>query len=455
LMKKHTPCKRVLLIDKDGAAGGKLQGPVCREGAPFCQEFAAMRLMKDSSIPYLKEEHDLLVEMGLTLVEVPYTTEGNFFYYNGSAMDKAELKNKSLTPHMPGGGRTPKLIIDSVKEAYQEDYDTTCSKNTWKVGCNPNVLERHDVINQSVTDLFMSQGATMEEFKLWESEYGYAFYNENVSAASWLNMGKLHSTNGERKHQYFLKESWLALPERLLSSSGHEVRLNTEVTQVQKKDTADCRVEVKTKDGSSICAMDVILTSPFGMPDVPSISENRKSAIADTCVHYSHFKAFFTWDNDKVWWRGHGDTNKPNLIGGKSTTDLGIRQVHYYSNDTLLVYPGCCEPADVLGRMMDEDPEAGRRHMFEQIKQMHTPHFDVIPEPNWDKTVYKYFKDEGTSKWRNGVNQVHGMDLILNGQADQTGIWMASDVFSEFPAWIIGSMMSIKKTLALMGVVSP
>jgi len=309
-------------------------------------------------------------------------------------------------------------------------------------------------MGQSVTEFFQSQGATMDEFKLWESEYGYAFYNENVSAASWLNMGKLHSTNAGRKVQYFLKESWLALPQRLLETSGHEVRLNTEVSNVQKIGSPDCHVEVQTKDGSTVCAKDVIITSPFGMPEVASFDENRKSAIDHAAVHYSHFKAFLTWDEDKIWWHGHNKTDRPNLDGGKSTTDLGIRQVHYYSSDTLLVYPGCCEPADVLGKMMQRDADAGAREIFNQIKQMHAPKFGEIPEPNWEKTVWKYFEDVGTSKWRNGVSQVHAMDLILNGKTDDTSIWMASDVFSEFPAWIIGSMMSIKKTMALMGVVS-
>jgi monoamine oxidase len=453
LLKKRNPCTRVLILEKDSDSGGKLRGPVCRPGFDFCQEFAAMRLMpKDPSIPELAEEHDLLEEMNLTLVEVPYDSTGVIWYYNNTVVTHDMEHGLVPMPESVGGNRTVKDIIKSVKTDYFSEYASTCSNSTWKVGCNPNILERHDVIDKSVTDWFLARGATMEEFKLWESEMGYQFYNENVSAASWLNMGKLHSTNAGRRVQYFLKDSWLALPRELLRTSGVEVNYDTEVDSVRTTDAADCRVSVSTRNGTRLCAGNVILTTPFGMPSIDSVSEDRRAAIRDSAVHYSHFKAFLTWDTEDVWWRGESARGGLNLTGGKSTTDMTIRQVHYYSNDTLLVYPGCCDPADVLGRMMTENRTAGARYIFDQIKELHTPLVGgaIIPEPNWTKTVWKWFEGTGSSKWRKGVNQEYAMNQILNGKMDNSGIYMASDVFSEFPAWIVGNMMSIKKTVALL-----
>lgn len=441
LLSKYAPDKKVLILEKDSKEGGKLQGPVCRPGFNFCQEFGAMRLMKDLTIPELKDEFDLLQEMELTLVEVPYDAKGNFWYYKG--------KNYTDDYTAVEGGPTPGQIIEEVKEDYLDEYPIKCANNTWKVGCNPNVLQRHDVIDMSVPDFFKHRGATWDEYLLWQSEMGYNFYNENVSAASWLNMGKLHSVNADRSIQFFLKESWLALPQRLLQKSGVEVRFHTEVTQVSNPaDRSECNVEVATVKGAApdkLCADSVILTTPFGMPKIDTLSEDRKSAIANAAVHYSHFKAFLTWDEEDVWW------TKLGLTAGKSTTDLTIRQVHYYSKDTLLVYAGCCEPADILGAKMESNKSAGERFMFEQIKEMHA-HLsnEPIPEPDWSKTVWKWFKGDGTSKWRNGVNQEVAMDLILNGEADKSGIFMASDVFSEFPAWIVGNMMSVRKALNIM-----
>jgi hypothetical protein len=155
--------------------------------------------------------------------------------------------------------------------------------------------------------------------------------------------------------------------------------------------------------------------------------------MASESISIPLFKVFLKWDKDKIWW---GADKKFKI--GKSTTDLLIRQVHYYNDEDILVY-NTGEYATELYKRFQENPAKTAIEVYEEIKRIHQ--ID-IPPPNYNYTVYKYYPD-GSHKWKLGTDVNKNVQIIPNGFIDHSNIFIVGDAFSKYQAWISGAIDSV------------
>jgi hypothetical protein len=145
------------------------------------------------------------------------------------------------------------------------------------------------------------------------------------------------------------------------------------------------------------------------------------------------FKCFLKWDADKIWWGKNKEFSQ-----GKSTTDLIVRQVHYYNDEDILIY-NSNNYAKKLYDIFNENSANGILTVYNDIIEIHN--ID-IPEPNFNYVLYKYWK-EGSHKWRVGSDILLFTKNIPDGKTDNSNIYIVGDSFSEFQGWIIGAIKSV------------
>jgi len=171
------------------------------------------------------------------------------------------------------------------------------------------------------------------------------------------------------------------------------------------------------------------------------------------------FKAFMEFPKGPkgAWWREFTSADGGGgLQHGKSTTDLRCRQIHYYDEEDLLIYnsDGDLEEekyasqwdkafkADIAaGRKQGEEGSA-MREMWEMVREVHASQGipkEEIPEPLWDKCIYKYWSS-GSHKWKKHCD-VHAMiELIADGTSDESGVYIVGDAFSDMQGWVEGAI---------------
>jgi len=213
-----------------------------------------------------------------------------------------------------------------------------------------------------------------------------------------------------------------------------------------------------TMKREEICAKKVVLSTVLSnlWPSIADLTSSERYRNLNLAVtRFPLLKVFFKFDVDPIkktaWWADYG------LAGGKLVTDMDVRQIHYYDEVHLLVYVQGSY-ATRLNMMLSENDGAEKMntlyYLYEQIREVHMHNWTGtslenntrkdIPEPQWRETKIKYWYAM-SPKWNVGWHRPTVMKLVENGGnkdkgGDGSNLFICSDQYSMWPAWMQGSM---------------
>jgi len=412
------PDKKVCLFEKSDRIGGRLMSvrndAAHGELSLVKQELGGMRIFPSK----MGKVAEMVKAAGCHLVPVSLNDDHNLFYYKGERYEKGTFKMSS--------GRTCGQMSDACTkkwlQAHPEDKGRDC-------------YESPELRSLSLSEFFQKYGATPEEIDAHNCFGGYDLATDNVTASLYVKDGELYGA-ALSKDQKYVHEGYNTVVEQLVVKSQARVHMKRKVTSVTK-DIASGLIHVtaSSRNGTSKVhrAKQVLISLPFDqmteLTETLDVSPSRQLALKNV-VMLPLFKCFLEWEEDKVWWKALG------YACGKSTTDLDLRQVHYYDSVDLLVY-NSGPFALKWNYRFQQDPGKAARLAFEMLKELHN--MPDMPEPLWDRTHYKFWVD-GSHKWRVGADIPEDMKTICHGQQDGSNIYLCGDAVSGYQGWVCGAV---------------
>ena len=385
-------------------------------------ELGAMRIFKCREMVPI---YDLLHKFGIKTVHVGLDDTNNIFYYKNRRMAKCDvrLKGVSMTEF-------DKTVWRRIKHRYPRI--TPHNSHT--------VAEFQE---NNLQHLMKRYGKLSDaEYDMWVAFYGYDEPN-TVQATFWLQSHKFYTTALSSKQEYVVGGT-MSLVEKLFEHSRVRVTCGTKVVRVDTDPDGIHSVHaINDKHVSRIykCRHLVLAITSNAVRDLHivsplAISRERMRLIGGIRT-YALFKCFLRWDDASVWW-GKGTPYQY----GKSVTDLGVRQVHYYGRNYVLVY--CSgKYADALGHKFEKNPVAAARTVFTQLCRIHGR---ALPAPQYERTVSQYWAN-GSSEWGLGVDQTAAVSAIPSGVKDGSNISVVGDMYSMCGGWMVGAIQSVDAAL--------
>eukprot|EP01065_Artemidia_motanka_P024380 TRINITY_DN2903_c0_g1_i2.p1 TRINITY_DN2903_c0_g1~~TRINITY_DN2903_c0_g1_i2.p1 ORF type:complete len:1065 (+),score=399.67 TRINITY_DN2903_c0_g1_i2:89-3196(+) len=410
---------KVTVIEKCSRVGGRLLSDEESDpGTHNKDELGAMRIFP-SRQPRVQQ---LVESVGCTLIPVPLSDSGNLFYRGGRHFKKSEVTCNGRNP-----AELSKLCVASYRAQ-------TGAADGCAYFCP---VLRHMTVREFLLEYGkgLSPPVDADEVDLWCTFSGYDLYGDNVSAANFVDSEGLYGA-ALSSDQRYVKEGYQAVADRLLRQSGCELFLSTEVEAVQKT-AGGLLVTARGKHAASWLARHVIIATAAAdgaaVAARAPVSAARREAMASAVQQVPLFKCFVQFG--APWWRELG------LTCGKSTTDLDIRQLHYYDSEDLLVY---CSGvyADRWNDRFVRDPAAAKREVFRQVTELHDGVYAAPPAPQWDKTIWKYWYG-GSHKWKIGVDVTELLPLIADGGMDGSNVHVCGDAFSTKQGWVDGVLETV------------
>lgn len=428
LKKQNIHNGKVIVLEKSDHFGGRIQSRytntiVQHRPEVGYDELGAMRLF---DIDQMKPIFDLLKLFGLDTIKVSLDDIENIFYYKGKKYTKKEA-----------------LLSTGMKVSDFEEYVTENIKKQYP-GINFNdVLSYEEFRQLNITQLLMKYGhANIEDINMWIAYSGYNSNLDNTQISTWLYEKNFYNTVDKDK-QYYVVNGMISFVKKLFDHSNAEIVYNTKAITIEKDKTGytivttiNSKYELKKYKCRHLFLG--ITSSQFqglnAYKKIP-ISPMRMSMIYES-VAIPLFKVFLKWDKDHIWW------GKDKYKTGKSTTDLLIRQVHYYNDEDILVYNTGKYATEIYYKFLDNPDKAA----FEVYKQIERIHQMEIPPPNFAYTTFQYWP-EGASNWLIGTDVNRNVEIIPNGSLDNSNIYIVGDCFSKYQGWIIGAMNSVDVAL--------
>lgn len=423
-LKKNNINNNIIVIEKENILGGRLNSVysnINHTNSPevVFNELGAMRLFKGEE---MKQLFDLLEELNLQTISVPIKDDNNIFYYKGQKFKKSDvlINNKKI-----------KDFEDNMINNFKKMNPTFNYANTY---------EFEELSNISLRSFFKKYGnATDNDVDLWISYSGYDLYTDDVSVSNWL-IDKDFYNSSKSDSQVYLKDGIVSIAKKLFKYSNASICYNTKVMNIEKKKDGIFFIHTLNNKNKYVCYKCKHLVLGMGSADLLELNTIKKIPVSNERIEmikyikpFPLFKCFLKWDTDKIWW---GKDKK--FSQGKSTTDLIVRQVHYYNDEDILIY-NSNNYAKKLYDIFNENSANGLLTIYNDIKQIH----DIdIPEPNFNYVLYKYWK-EGSHKWRNGSDILLFTKVIPDGKIDNSNIYIIGDSFSEYQGWIIGAIKSV------------
>lgn len=429
LLKQKYPKLKILVIEKTNRVGGRTlsmesDGDLATDDY-VKDELGAMRLFK---VDEMKPLIDLIEKLGLTLQPVGLDESQNFFYYQDKKYLKSEFK-------LPNGDSVSKFQKDTLNN-FRADYE----ERNQKTFTTEDAYDDEFLRNHSLSQYYKkyNHATTDEILQIINAYSGYDFYPNDVQACvSIANF--LDSTD-----QYYVKEGIDQIAKRLFEKANVEFMLNTEVRKITKEhdykivNTVDANGNVK-KFKSKFISLSGSTSQVQSIISNEIISENR----INMCKYSKGiplFKAFLQFSEENKWW---GENT--NFKEGKTTTDLDIRQLHYYDYEDILIYNSSIY-ATKLNNLFRTNLKTATNKVLSDIRKIHG---DNIPDPESKFTLYKYWP-EGSHKWKIGADILEFEKEILNGIKDNSNIFIVGDAFSRYQGWIIGAFGTANKVFDLL-----
>jgi len=421
LLKNFPSNLKIMIIEKNATPGGRLMSDdndIMNETNK--DELGGMRIFPSKQTKVAA----LVKDMGLDLIPVKLTDDDNIFYYNSKHQVKKEVSVN---------GRHPKTIPQACFEEFRKAMPDEAKLDPY---------ECKELYSYSLGEFCLKYGATQEEVDMFFSYSGYDIFSDNeVSAAVYYKDGELYGAklSGD---QCYVKQGYQEVVKRMAEKVKNKVTIvyESEVKSVKVlgKDNGYLVSHVSNgEENTNIKASHVIFALPHDsivklLPNVDGFATERRNIIRQSVKTIPLFKCFLEFDDSNQgtgqWWQQAG------LICGKSTTDLEARQIHYYDTEDILVY---CSGnfADFWNVRFENNAVAAAKLTFQQVQKVHENIKIEIPEPIWDKTVYKYWIN-GSHKWLKGVNVNSTIPMIcFSNDSDH---YVCGDAFSSYQGWVAG-----------------
>lgn len=432
LLKQKYPKLKILVIEKTNRKSGRLlsmESDGDSETDDYVKdELGAMRVFK---VDKMKNLTDLIEELGLTLQPVGVDESQNFFLYKG----KKYLKNEFKLPNGDSISKFKKDTMNNFKADYKERNQktfTTEDAHDDDFLRNHNLRQYYKKYNHATTD---------EILQIIDAYSGYDLYPNDVQASIPIALSNLYSSTLD---ECYVKEGIDQVAIRLFEKANVEFMLNTEVRKITKED--DYKIVHMINVNGNVDSIKTKFISLSGttsqvqhMISNKIISQNR----VNMCKYSKGiplFKVFLQFPKKHKWW---GENT--NFKEGKTTTDLDIRQLHYYDDEDILIYNSSTY-ATKLNNLFSTNLNTATNKVLNDIRKIHG---DNIPNPESKFTVYKYW-NEGSHKWKIGADILEYEKEILNGLKDKSNIFIVGDAFSRYQGWIIGALGTAKKVFHLL-----
>lgn len=431
-LKENGVHSTINVIESTGMVGGRLRSVYSNVYASenpsvIYDELGGMRIFKDEP---MKEIFDLADKFGIELINVELEDKDNMFFYKGKMMSK---KNVILSTGEPVKQLEETALVN-LKHAYP-DYQAK------------DVFKYEELRNISLREyLHKYANASDSDYKLWLCYYGYDYFTDDVQVAPWLYDNGYYSLK-KSNQQYYIKNGMTTIVKELFAHSNANITCDTNAIYIDKDEnglnvvhTINQRHEYKRYKAKHL----VIGITPRYFEQINTIkrvpiSKERIELIMGL-KETPLFKCFLKWDKKDIWW---GEGKK--FSAGKSTTDLIIRQVHYYNDEDILVYNTGSYATELNNRFVD-NPAKAQKFVFDCIQKMHP---FKIPEPNYTYTIFKYWPD-GAAKWSLGIDMEMGCKTITDGRKDNSNIYIVGDSYSKTTGWVIGCLDSVNVAVPLI-----
>jgi hypothetical protein len=453
----------VIVIEQESTVGGQVTSDCGStvHGDEVCLELGPMRLFP----PHMCKVFQLFSRLNLTVQALP--SNSKYMFVRDQIWQGTQKRYNVNGEHVRSVGE----LTAAASAAYRKDSGDN-SEAFVKADAHPG-LNEYSVMRY----LRERVNVTEEEIKFFRaSGGGYDTWQEDdVSVVPWLVDSPIYSgLAGD--HQWFTSGGLQKFPDAMFRASNKWAKymMDTRVDRFFKTLNPNISSEVftletyntvQTDPKIDICAKQLIISHPHSglLRSIANVtSPQRYKAITQAVKAFPLLKIFFRFpthncekDGETVrygWWCNYG------LYGGKMVTDMDVRQIHYYDAEHLLVYVSH-DIATKLHKQLTDHDDAGRMHtlhrLWKQIVKAHdhdwkgtdaqgkTNNGHAIPKPIWSQTVIKYWY-ASSPKWRIGWNRTATMELIENGgrknNGDGSDLYVCSDQFSRWPAWMQGSM---------------
>jgi len=424
-LKKHNINNKIIVLEKDNNYGGRIKSlfnNVYKQNHPEVAyaELGAMRLF---DIKAMKKIFDLLKIFGLKTIKVSLNDSNNIFYYNGTKYVKSEAK-----------------LSNGIKVSEFEEYAINNLKNEYPDINFNEIFNYKEFRNINIIEFFEKYGkANNNDINMWIAYSGYDHMLGNVQVTKWLYEKSFYNLEDKDK-QYYVLDGMISFVKKLFENSNAEIVYNTKAVSIEKDTKGYNIINTINSNNEYKQYKCKYLFIGLAVNQIKELNTYQRIPIRplrlemiNEVIYAPLFKVFLKWNKQDIWW---GEGKKYKI--GKSTTNLPIRQVHYYTDEDLLVY-NSGKYATELNKKFIENPAKATTEVYEQIKIIHEMN---IPPPNYIYTIFKYWKD-GSHGWIKGADVNKNTEIIPNGSIDKSNIFVIGDAFSKYQGWIIGALNSV------------
>lgn len=342
------PDKKILVLEKEAHIGGRLHSNTEANNAQatFAAEFGGMRLFPSI---HPRVAH-LLNLLGLTTMEVPYVSDTGVHYGRSHVFNNNNLfpttDNVYFVDDNEKGKDVNTLITDNIENiinAYKPSFTNNFDLST-----------RRDLFQSSLSMRDFKETVVNGTNKISNENWirfceisGYpGLFNSPMSFV--CGAAELLSLSNQNSSQHCVVNGYQQAPQQLLqtfsatsyneivdknmgsnrnilySASLSKFEINQDKTvRLQLADESNNIYQIDTKN-LYICTPANSISTILGFPT------NFTEQIHNQLVPLPLFKIFLYYDTN--WWTSLG------ISSGRSTTDLNINQLWFYSNNLLLTY---------------------------------------------------------------------------------------------------------------------
>jgi monoamine oxidase len=430
-LKKMYPNASIIVLEKGSKIGGRLQSFEL-ENSPIQAEHGGMRFF-----PKVQPNvANIVKEFKIPIVKVDYVNSNNLLYIDG--------KRVRVKDYFYKNGETSTQIIDKVIDHILKSYNLT-----WH-----NVEDNREIAQQNIKTL-LAKYIPFDVLVDYSITSGYNFVLGDISAATFIKEHQALSYQ-EDSPQYMVKTGYKTVPEMLLQDI--DVKLNRLVVELLPKKeytivkyqqiiptNIDIDIQPSNKIGNSetLYGRKIICTMmPLEAQQIYNWPNNIKN-VFNNLYKYSATKIYIQFKNN--WWKKLG------LTGGKSTTDLPLRQIWYWNDNTIQIY---CDMYDAMywAKYFDSKPypnwsapNEAPELVKELLKQLAIVH--GIDESEMEITRLSWIY------WNAGAYFFKPSD-IKKLEKDMVeplpNIYFANSCYSGFQGFVEGSLISANNVLNKM-----
>jgi len=376
-------------------------------------ELGGMRIYP-SKMP---EVANLAKRVGCNLVWIDSNDSGNYFYFKGKRFNKEDFK----TSYRFSSGRNMKEVDEIVFGSFEKQYPNEAK----------NCMKSKFLCSMTKKEFYLKFGATEEEMDAITCYSGYEF--DVDSAAVMFFEDQFLGSDMAWDHN-FIVEGYGAIFQRLAEKMN--IKYGSTVTKIEKLEKGFKVHACDAQGMTSVIGENIVLALAHNhlvqiVNANPNLLEKKRMNCAkDSVSCIPGFKAFLEWD--EAWWLDAG------FKTGKSTTDLDIRQLHYYDSEDIMIY-NYGKYAANWGKLCKEDPQKAARLMVAQIREIHS---DLdIPDPKYSEFIWKLHENEHL--WNPDFIIDDCMkEIVLPGE-ENNKVFIVGDAWSNMHGWVCGALASV------------